>query len=104
QVAQTLLGVSTHAFFTMFLDMLWLRDVAGLAFKGAAFALFAALFACHEGLRGSREGAPEPVPTAACRAACFSAAAILALNSGWFLLVYHAGPAFGPTLMEPPVL
>jgi phospholipid/cholesterol/gamma-HCH transport system permease protein len=30
--------------------------------------------------------------------------ATLVLNSGWFLLVYHAGPAFGPTLMPPPGL
>ena len=28
--------------------------------------------------------------------------AILVFNSGWFLLVYHAGPAFGPTLLAPP--
>jgi hypothetical protein len=26
---------------------------------------------------------------------------ILVVNSGWFLLVYHAGPAFGPTLLAP---
>ncbi len=97
-----LLGVSTHAFFPMFSDMLWFRDVVGVVVKGTAFALFAALFACHEGLRGPAGPDPASVPAAACRAACLAALAILVLNSGWFLLVYHAGPAFGPTLLAPP--
>ena len=44
------------------------------------------------------------LPAAACRAACFSTLAMLVLNSGWFLLAYHAGPAFGPTLLAPPGL
>jgi phospholipid/cholesterol/gamma-HCH transport system permease protein len=102
RVAETILGVSTNSFFTMFLEMLWVRDVVGLQVKGTAFALFAALAACHEGLRGPADPAPELVPAAACRAACLAAVAILVLNSGWFLLVYHAGPAFGPTLLAPP--
>ncbi|SIO66187.1 phospholipid/cholesterol/gamma-HCH transport system permease protein [Singulisphaera sp. GP187] len=104
QVAQSLLGVSTDSFFSMFLETLWIRDVAGLAIKGGAFALFAALFACHEGLSGSAEAPGSPVPWAACRAACYATVATLALNSVWFLLVYHAGPAFGPTLLAPPGL
>jgi phospholipid/cholesterol/gamma-HCH transport system permease protein len=101
QVAETMLGVSTHAFFSMFSDMLWYRDVIGVAVKGTAYALFAALFACHEGLRGPATPDPASVPSAAFRAACLAMVAILTLNSGWFLLVYHAGPAFGPTLLEP---
>ena len=104
QVAQTLLGVSTDSFFSMFLETLWIRDVAGLVIKGGAFALFAALFACHEGLSNSADAPGSPVPWAACRAACFATVATLALNSVWFLLVYHAGPAFGPTLLAPPGL
>ena len=102
QVSQTLLGVSTHSFFTMFGEMLWYRDVLGVVVKGMGFALFASMFACHEGMRGP--GGPDPgsVPAAACRAACLATVAILVLNSGWFLLVYHAGPAFGPTLLAPP--
>jgi phospholipid/cholesterol/gamma-HCH transport system permease protein len=105
QVAQTLLGVSTDSFFSMFLETLWIRDVAGLVIKGGAFALFAALFACHEGLSGSADAPGNAtIPWAACRAACFAAVATLALNSVWFLLVYHAGPAFGPTLLAPPGL
>jgi phospholipid/cholesterol/gamma-HCH transport system permease protein len=113
QVSQTMLGVSTHGFFSMMTEMLWLRDVAGLIVKGCLYALLASLFACHEGLRrpavaGSGSGsAPAPAPAhgavamAAFRAACLSSVAILVINSGWFLLVYHAGPAFGPTLMNP---
>ena len=52
QVSQTMMGVSAHSFFLMFWDMLWLRDVVGLAVKGPVYGLFAAAFACHEGLRG----------------------------------------------------
>jgi phospholipid/cholesterol/gamma-HCH transport system permease protein len=102
QVGQGMLGVSTHAFFSMFREMLWLRDVVGVVVKGSVFALFAAIFACHEGLRGVKAPDPESVPVAACRAACLATLAILVLNSSWFLLVYHAGPAFGPTLLAPP--
>ena len=102
QVGKMMLGVSTHAFFFMLTEMIWLRDVVGLVIKGLAFALFAALFACHEGLRGSAHTDPDSVPSAACRAASLASVAILVFNSGWFLLVYHAGPAFGPTLLAPP--
>src|SRR5205823_4119975 len=93
QVGQTMMGVSTHSFFLMFWDMLWLRDVSGLFAKGCVFGLVAAMFACHEGFRGSVNDEFDAVATAACRAACFSAVAILVINSGWFILVYHAGPA-----------
>ena len=102
QVGHTLLGVSTHTFFLMFWDMLWARDVAGVVLKGAAFGLISGLFACHEGLRGAADDDLAAVSSAACRAACFSAVAILVINSGWFIVFYHAGPAFGPTLLAPP--
>ena len=104
QVAQTLLGVSTQVFFSMFLEMIWVRDVLGLIAKGTAFAFFAALFACHEGLRGPSAPGPDSdsVSVAACRAACLASAAILIVNSGWFLLLYHVGATFGPTLLAPP--
>lgn len=102
QVAQTLLGVSTHAFFYMLTEMIWMRDVVGLGVKGVLYGGLAALLACHEGLRGPDEGGEALVPAAACRATCLAAVAILAINSGWFLLVYHAGAAFGPTLLAPP--
>ena len=105
QIGQKMMGVSTHSFFIMFFDLLWLRDVIGLAIKGPVFGFICTLFACHEGLwRPDRSAAEEPASTAAaaCRAACFSALAILVIGSGWFILFYHAGPAFGPTLMTPP--
>jgi phospholipid/cholesterol/gamma-HCH transport system permease protein len=102
QVAKNLLGVSTHTFFLMFSDLIWLRDVIGLIIKGLAFGLLSGLFACHEGVRPSNADGPGATANAACRAACFSALSVLLINSGWFLLVYHAGPAFGPTLMAPP--
>jgi phospholipid/cholesterol/gamma-HCH transport system permease protein len=101
QVSQAVLGVSTHAFFSMMWEMLWLRDITGLIIKGGVYTGLAALFGCHEGLRGPAEPDPEAVPMAVYRAICLAAVAILAINSGWFLLVYHAGPAFGPTLMAP---
>jgi phospholipid/cholesterol/gamma-HCH transport system permease protein len=104
QVAQTLMGVTTHSFFSMFWEMLWLRDLTGLVVKGLIFGLFAGVFACHEGLRGSSAYDLPTVSAAACRAACLATIAILIVNSGWFVLVYHAGPAFGPTLLAPPSL
>lgn len=96
-VARQLLAVPTPIFFGKCLEMLWVRDVVGLAVKGVAFGLVAALFSCFEGLRG-----PRNVSTAAVRAARNSALAILFLNSSWYLLVYMAGPAFGPTVLTPP--
>ncbi len=66
------------------------------------FGLLAGLFACHEGLRPSQGRGSSGTSLAACRAACFAGVAILTVNSSWFLLFYHAGPAFGPTLLSPP--
>jgi phospholipid/cholesterol/gamma-HCH transport system permease protein len=104
QVAQKMLGVSTHGFFSMMWEMLWLRDVTGLVVKGVLYALLPALFACHEGLRRTPEEPvtnPDVVARAVFRAVCMAAVGILLINSSWFLLVYHAGPAFGPTLLAP---
>jgi phospholipid/cholesterol/gamma-HCH transport system permease protein len=105
-VADQMMGLTLPAFFDMFLEMLWVRDIIGLVVKGSAFGFMAALFACHEGLsraehRGSTESL-EPPCSAACRVACLAGLAILLFNGGWFLLVYHAGPAFGPTVLHPP--
>jgi phospholipid/cholesterol/gamma-HCH transport system permease protein len=102
QVAKNLLGVSTESFFFMFTEMLWIRDIVGLVIKGTAFSFFAALLACREGLQTHAEDGLEARAAAACRAACWSAVVMLAINSAWFLLFYHAGPAFGPTLLAPP--
>jgi phospholipid/cholesterol/gamma-HCH transport system permease protein len=101
RVAQSLLGVSTSMFVDMFTEMLWARDVLGVVVKGGLFGLFGALFACHEGLRG---GTPESTATDSVRSICLAGLAIMVFNSTWFLLVYHAGPPFGPTLLAPPTL
>lgn len=101
RVSGALIGVSTNTFFDMFFMMVWVRDVVGLGVKGLLFGFAASLLACYEGLRASPEDDFASVSAAACRAACLSCLAILVINSGWFILVYHAGPAFGPTLMAP---
>ena len=110
-VANQMMGITLPSFFDMFLEMLWVRDIVGIVVKGSAFGVMAALLACHEGLfrpdraRGQAPGTADGLDamgTAACRAACLGGLAILAFNGGWFLLVYHAGPAFGPTVLAPP--
>jgi phospholipid/cholesterol/gamma-HCH transport system permease protein len=103
QVAKAMLGVTTHGYFSMMWEMLWFRDVTGLVLKGLVYGLIPALFACHEGLRcrGEPETNPDIVAAAALRAVCLGWMAILVVSSGWFLLFYHAGPAFGPTLLAP---
>ena len=35
-----MMGVSTHSFFLMFWEMLWLRDIVGLVVKGMLFGFF----------------------------------------------------------------
>ncbi len=102
RVASKLVGVTSDVFFAMFLEMVWVRDLWGLVLKGMIFGLLAALFACHEGLRPPQGRGSSATAMAACRAACLAGVAILAVNSSWFLLFYHAGPAFGPTLLTPP--
>ena len=53
-VANQMMGLTLPAFFDMFLEMLWVRDIVGLVVKGAAFGFLAALLACHEGLPPAR--------------------------------------------------
>jgi phospholipid/cholesterol/gamma-HCH transport system permease protein len=86
--------------------MLWVRDVVGVFVKGAIFGFLGAWFACYEGLRRPLGVTPDPArtPNVALRAACLAGVSILVVNSAWFLLLYHAGPAFGPTLLPPPSL
>ena len=71
RVAAKLVGVSSDVFFTMFMEMIWVRDLWGLVLKGMIFGLLAALFACHEGLatvagarasRHVRGGLPRGLP------------------------------------------
>ena len=100
-VASGLLRVSTPGFFDMFMQMLWVRDVIGVFVKGMAFGLAGSWFACYEGLR--TDARPDSVTGSAVRAASLAGVAILVINSAWFLIFYHAGPAFGPTVLAPPL-
>jgi len=118
QASQSMMGLSTEMFFMMMLKMMWFRDVMGLIVKGLLFGALPAAICCYEGLGpGAREDEPAsagssashsaddlapPWSTPVFRAACLSCVAILILNSSWFMLVYHAVPFYGPTLLPPP--
>jgi phospholipid/cholesterol/gamma-HCH transport system permease protein len=116
QCADKMMGLSSETFFMMFYQMIWFRDIIGVVFKGALFGLFPAAICCFEGLRlaeRSREsieaqGAAGPRSHAEAfgghivRATSLSMASILLVNMTWFLLVYHAVPVFGPSLLNPP--
>ena len=107
-VANSMMGLTLPAFFDMFLEMLWARDIVGLVVKGSLFGSIAGLLACHEGLSRTPGRAPEArcdfesIVGAATRSVCLAGLAILFVNSAWFLLIYHAGPPFGPTVLTPP--
>ncbi len=102
--ANSMIGLSAASFFDVFIEMLWVRDIVGLVVKGAAFGLVAAVLSCHEGLARPAPGGNPPgsVGHAACRVVTLAGMGLLMINAGWFLLVYHAGPAFGPTVLTPP--
>jgi phospholipid/cholesterol/gamma-HCH transport system permease protein len=115
QASMSLMGLPSETFFMMMVKMIWFRDVVGLVVKGLLFGLLPAAICCHEALRpGFREeafargdaasyadaGAPLAIPVF--RATCLGIAAILVVNMSWFMLVYHAVPFYGPTLLKPP--
>ena len=120
QASQSMMGVPTATFFMMMMKMMWFRDVVGLVVKGLLFGALPATICCYEGLKtGADEDEPvedaisplypahglaPPWFKSAFRAACLSCVAILVLNSSWFMLVYHAVPFYGPTLLAPPGL
>jgi phospholipid/cholesterol/gamma-HCH transport system permease protein len=117
QASQSMMGLPTETFFMMMVKMMWLRDVVGLVVKGLFFGALPALICCYEGLGpGASESEPlsesisdshpthglaPPWSTSVFRAACLSCAAILVMSSSWFILVYHAVPFYGPTLLTP---
>jgi phospholipid/cholesterol/gamma-HCH transport system permease protein len=117
QASQSMMGLPTETFFMMMTKMMWLRDVVGLVVKGLLFGALPALICCYEGLGpGASENEPAsesisdshpahglapPWSTSAFRAVCLSCAAILVMNMSWFVLVYHAVPFYGPTLLTP---
>jgi phospholipid/cholesterol/gamma-HCH transport system permease protein len=102
----------------MMTQMMWFRDVLGLIVKGILFGALPAAICCYEGLvRGALAEEPEtagdssleaahglapPWSIPVFRATCVSFVAILIMNSSWFVLVYHAVPFYGPTLLAPP--
>ena len=115
QASLSLMGLPSETFFMMMVKMIWFRDVVGLVVKGLLFGLLPAAICCHEALRtGFREemfargdaalhadaGAPLAAPVF--RATCLGILAILIVNMSWFMLVYHAVPFYGPTLLKPP--
>jgi phospholipid/cholesterol/gamma-HCH transport system permease protein len=118
QASQSMMGLSTETFFMMLVKMMWFRDVVGLIVKGLLFGALPAAICCYEGLGpGAFEdesaeaefspahpghGIAPPFATPVFRATCLSFVAILIANSSWFILVYHAVPFYGPTLLAPP--
>jgi phospholipid/cholesterol/gamma-HCH transport system permease protein len=97
-VSLQVLRVPTTVFVMKCFEMVWGRDILALVLKGACFGFAAALFSCHEIVRGTaRPG------LAAVRAACLGGLAILLLNSTFYVFFYMAGPPFGPTVLKPPV-
>jgi phospholipid/cholesterol/gamma-HCH transport system permease protein len=118
QASNSFMGLSTDMFFMMMAKMVWYRDVIGLIFKGLLFGLLPAAVCCYEGLRFStRDDDPwvhvpstihpavtlaPPLANPVFRATCLGILAILVVNASWFMLVYHAVPFYGPTLLKPP--
>ncbi|HWT79132.1 MAG TPA: ABC transporter permease, partial [Candidatus Methylomirabilis sp.] len=116
QAASSLMGLPSDMYFLMFYRMIWFRDVVGMIVKGLLFGLVPATICCFEALRAARLSAGEtsrrtasgdcsaPLDLAApiVRAACLSMMSILLLNMTWFMLVYHAVPVYGPSLLQPP--
>jgi phospholipid/cholesterol/gamma-HCH transport system permease protein len=118
QASLSMMGLPTETFFLMMLRMMWFRDVVGLVIKGILFGLLPAAICCHEGLhRASAADEPRsggsgpshpawsaapPLAIPAFRATCLGIVAILIVNMSWFILVYHAVPYYGPTLLKPP--
>jgi phospholipid/cholesterol/gamma-HCH transport system permease protein len=104
------MGLPTEMFFMMFVRMLWYRDVVGVLVKGTLFGFFTAGLACSEGLRRDESGsagdgagcAGSTCGAAILRASCLSMAATLVINMTWFVLIYHAVPIYGPSLLQPP--
>jgi phospholipid/cholesterol/gamma-HCH transport system permease protein len=119
QASQSMMGLPTETFFMMLTKMMWFRDVVGLIVKGLLFGVVPAAVCCYEGVgpgalrvelsgderHASAPADEEPAPpwsTPVFRAYCLSCAAILVMNASWFILVYHAVPFYGPTLLAPP--
>jgi phospholipid/cholesterol/gamma-HCH transport system permease protein len=113
-----MMGLPTETFFLMIVRMVWFRDVVGLALKGLLFGILPGAICCYEGLCQTTpeaevaqwvgaDGRPQgdagvPLALPVFRATCLGIVAILIVNLSWFMLVYHAVPFYGPTLLKPP--
>jgi phospholipid/cholesterol/gamma-HCH transport system permease protein len=118
QSAQTMIGIPTEMFFMMMAKMMWFRDIVGLFVTGLAFGVVVGAICCYEGLGAktledelagsgcfaalAADDLAPPWAKQVLRAVCLSCVGILILNSSWFMLVYHAVPFYGPTLLAPP--
>jgi phospholipid/cholesterol/gamma-HCH transport system permease protein len=115
QASVSMMGLPSKMFFMMMLKMMWFRDVVGLVIKGLLFGLMPAAICCHEALRRGFEepaiardsaalyaDAGAPLATPVFRATCLGIVLILIVKMSWFMLVYHAVPFYGPTLLKPP--
>jgi phospholipid/cholesterol/gamma-HCH transport system permease protein len=117
RASNAMMGLPSETFFLMLVKMLWFRDVVGLIVKGLLFGTMPGAICCYEGLRravSEDEAAPGagllrgdwgagPLATPVFRATCLGIVAILIANMSWFMLVYHAVPFYGPTLLKPPI-
>jgi phospholipid/cholesterol/gamma-HCH transport system permease protein len=115
QASQSMMGLSTDVFFLMMGKMMWLRDVVSLMIKGLLYGGLPGAICCYEGLRPEQppgggwltaplhpsQGMAPSLTVAVFRAAFLSFVAILIVNASWFILVYHAVPFYGPTLLPP---
>jgi len=115
QASQSMMGLSTDMFFLMMGKMMWLRDVVSLMIKGLLYGGLPGAICCYEGLRPEEppgggwltaplhpsQGMAPSLTIVVFRAAFLSFVAILIVNASWFILVYHAVPFYGPTLLPP---
>jgi len=115
QASQSMMGLSSDVFFLMMGKMMWLRDVVSLLIKGMLYGGLPGAICCYEGLRPEEppaggwltaplhpsQGMAPSLTIAVFRAAFLSFVAILIVNASWFILVYHAVPFYGPTLLPP---
>jgi ABC-type transporter Mla maintaining outer membrane lipid asymmetry permease subunit MlaE len=74
-------------------------DILSLGLKGALFGAFAAIAACHEGLRAGDNAPAALVPAATFRAVVTTLVAMSVLNATFFTLAYLSGSPEGPTLV-----
>jgi phospholipid/cholesterol/gamma-HCH transport system permease protein len=120
QASLSMMGLPSETFFLMMSRMMWFRDIVGLIAKGVLYGALPAAICCHEGIRSGIDrndrarrasvdgaaplglGSGPPWSAPMFRATFLSFVSILIVNASWFILVYHAVPFYGPTLLLPP--